>query len=114
MTVNMIEPVVLERLRRDAICVITRLGLGNFALQGPAENILVPESYVAWATVQNELGNEGYSLLAPDAYAEARGLSIAEVLSQLHEQGTLFALVYGDFVVVALPEKVAILPEIKV
>ena len=109
-----IEPVVLERLRRDAICVITRLGLGNFELRGPEENILVPESYVAWATVQNELGNEGYNLLAPDAYAEASGLSSAEVLARLHEQGSVFALSYGDFVVIALPEKVAVLPEIVV
>jgi len=114
MAENMMEPVVLERLRRDAVCVITRLGLGEFALQGPAQNILVPESYVAWATVQNELGNEGYSLLAPDDYAESSGLSRAEVQAQLHEQGTLFALGYGDFLVVVLPEKVAILPEIAV
>lgn len=114
MAENIFEPVVLERLRRDAICVITRLGLGTFAQQGPAQNILVPESYVAWATLQNELGNEGYRLLAPDAYAEASGLSRAEVLARLHEQGTLFALVYEDFVVVALPEKAAILPEIEV
>ena len=111
---NMVEPVVLARLRRDAVCVITRLGLGNFQLLGAAENILVPESYVAWATLQNELGNEGYCLLAPDAYAAASGLSSAEVQARLHEQGTLFALSYGDFVVVALPEKAAVLPEIKV
>jgi hypothetical protein len=69
---------------------------------------------VAWATLQNELGNEGYCLVAPDAYATACDLSSAEVQAQLHEQGTLFALSYGDFVVVALPEKTAILPEIAV
>jgi hypothetical protein len=114
MTENMVEPVVLERLRRDAVCIITRIGLGEFKLLGAAENILVPESYVAWATLQNELGNEGYCLVAPDAYAAACGLSSAEVQAQLHEQGTLFALSYGDFVVVALPEKTAILPEIAV
>ena len=114
MTEKMVEKVVLERLRRDAICVITRLGLGNFQLLGAAENILVPESYVAWATLQNELGNEGYELVTPEDYAAAGGLSSAEVQAQLHEQGTLFALLYGDFVVVALPEKAAILPEIEV
>ena len=114
MAEKMNEPVVLERLRRDAICVITRLGLGEFKLLGAAENIFVPESYVAWATVQNELGNEGYCLVTPEAYAEACGLSNAEVLARLHEQGTLFALSYDDFVVVAMPEKAAILPEIKV
>lgn len=114
MAEHMNEPVVLERLRRDAVCIITRLGLGNFALHGAAENILVPESYVAWATVQNELANEGYSLLAPDAYAAASGLSLAEVLAQLHERGSLFALRYGEFLVVVLPEKATILPEIEV
>lgn len=114
MAEEMIEPVVLDRLRRDAVCIILRLGLGEFELRGPAENILVPESYVAWATVQNELENEGYCLVAPEAYAAASGLSSAEVQTQLHAQGTLFALSYGNFIVVALPEKAAILPEIKV
>lgn len=114
MAEKMVEPVVLERLRRDAVCVITRLGLGNFQLQGAAENILMPESYVAWATLQNELGNEGYGLVTPEDYAAACGLSSTEVQTKIYEQGSLFALSYGDFVVVALPEKAAILPEIEV
>ena len=82
----MVEPVELERLRRDAICVIIRLGLGGYDLQGTAGNILVPESYVAWATVKSELGNEGYSLVTAEEYAAARGLGITEVLTQVHDK----------------------------
>ena len=114
MTEERVEPVVLDRLRRDAICVITRLGLGNYQLRGIAKNILVPESYVAWATVQNELENEGYHLVSPEVYAATSGLSSVEVQSQIYDRGGLFALNYGEALVVALPEKEAILPEIEV
>lgn len=114
MAQDMVEPVVLERLRRDAVCVILRLGLGEYELRGPAENILVPESYVAWATVQSELVNEGYSLVAPEDCAAVSGASVAELLAQIHERGSRFALVYGAFVAVALPEKAAVLPEIEI
>ena len=110
----MVEPVVLDRLRREAICVITRLGLGNYQLRGIEQNILVPESYVAWATVQNELANEGYHLVTPEVYAATSGLSSVEVQAQIYARGGLFALNYGEALVVALPEKEAILPEIEV
>ncbi|HEY4745158.1 MAG TPA: hypothetical protein VIH45_10905 [Desulfuromonadaceae bacterium] len=108
-----VEPVEVERLRRDAICVIIRVGLGGYDLQGPAQNILVPESYVAWATVKSELGNEGYCLVTPQELADACGLTAAEILSRVHDQGSLFALAYGDHVAVPLPEKAAVLPEIE-
>jgi hypothetical protein len=111
---QMVEPVELARIRRDAICVIIRLGLGGYALQGPAENILLPESYVAWATVMNELGNEGYRLVTAEEYAATSGTGVSEVLAQVHAQGGLFALVYDAFLVVPLPEKEAILPEIEI
>ena len=111
---RMVEPVELERLRRDAICILIRLGLGGYDLQGTAGNILVPESYVAWATVKSELGNEGYSLVTAEEYSDASGLAITEVLTQVHDKGSLFALVYGDYVAVPLPEKEAVLAEIEV
>jgi hydrogenase/urease accessory protein HupE len=114
MTKRLFEPVELARIRRDAICVIIRLGLGGYQLQGPAENILVPESYVAWATVVNELGNEGYRLVTVEEYAAASATGVAEVLAQLHSQGSLFALVHESFLVVPLPEKEAVLPEIEI
>lgn len=111
---RMLEEVKLERLRRDATCVLIRLGLGGYTLQGPSQNIFAPESYVAWATVRSELGNEGYFLMTPTEYAEACGVEIEEVLAQVHEKGSLFALVYGEAVVVPLPEKEAVLAEIEV
>jgi len=114
MTEWTIEPVELERLRKDAICVIIRLGLGGYDLRGPAENMLVAESHVAWSTVKSELGNEGYCLLTPEEYADTCGVETMEVLAQVHERGSLFALVYGDQVLVPLPEKEAILPDMEV
>ena len=39
----MIEEVKLERVRHDAGCVLIRLGLGGYTLQGPSQNILMPE-----------------------------------------------------------------------
>lgn len=110
----MIEPVVLERLRRDATCIIIRLDLGGFELRGPARNLLVPESRVAYATVRHELAAEGYGLVAPQTYADVCGLALEEVQARLHREGSLFALVYGDETLVALPEKEAVLPEIEV
>lgn len=114
MAERIMEPVELERLRRDAVCVIIRLGLGGYRLQGAAENILVPESYVAWATVKSELGNEGYILVTPEEYADACEMEITEVLAQVHQKGDLFALVYEEEIVVPLPEKEAVLADIEV
>lgn len=114
METRMLEEVKPERLRRDAACVLIRLGLGGYILQGPAQNIFAPESYVAWATVKSELGNEGYFLMTPAEYADACGMEIEDVLAQVHEKGSLFALVYGEEIVVPLPDKEAVLAEIEV
>lgn len=108
------EAVKLERLRKDAICVIIRVGLGGYGLQGPADNILVPESYVAWTTVKHELENEGYRLATPEEYAGAREMTPAEVLDQVHGWGSLFAVVYGEHMVVSFPEKEEVLSDIEV
>jgi hypothetical protein len=114
MTKQLFEAVELARIRRDAICVIIRLGLGGYTLQGPAENVLVPESYVAWSTVVNELGNEGYRLVTAETYAAASGTAVEEVLARVFSQGSLFALAHEPFLVVPLPEKEAVLPEIEI
>src|SRR4051812_28616249 len=102
------EPVELERVRRDAACIITRVGLGGYELQGPAENILVPESRVAWATVLHDLEGEGYRLVTPEEYAEETGTAIDEVTGRMQREGSLFVLSYGDNLVVPLPEKEAV------
>ncbi|BCS54577.1 hypothetical protein [Geobacter sp. SVR] len=108
------EPVDLERMKRDAICIIIRVGLGEYRLTGPQDNIMTPESRVAWATVVHELQGEGYALVSPEEYAEETGLAPDAVTALIHEQGSLFALAYRDELVVPLPRKEAVLPVIEV
>lgn len=107
------EPVELERVRRDAICIIIRVGLGTYDLRGPKDNILLPESRVAWATVVNDLQGEGYVLVSPDEYGEATGMRPSEVDANIHAKGSLFAIAYGEDLVVPLPRKGAVLPEME-
>ncbi|HEY3307979.1 MAG TPA: hypothetical protein VGJ93_05960 [Desulfuromonadaceae bacterium] len=111
---HLTEPVELERIRRDATCIIIRVGLGPYELRGPQENILVPESRVAWATVVHDLQGEGYVLVTPEEYAEATGASTDEVTGQINEQGSLFAIAYDQELVVPLPQKEAVFPDIGV
>ncbi len=113
-TERTVEAVERERLRKDAICVIIRAGLGDYALRGPAENILEPESHVAWSTVKSDLENEGYRLVTPEEYAATQNVKTVEVLAEVQEKGSLFALVYGESMVVPLPEKERVLPDIEV
>jgi hypothetical protein len=108
-----IEKVTPERARNDAVLVIIRLGLGNYELKGPCRNVLETESRVAWATVTNELANEGYALGTVGEYGAICNMSPEEVLSLVWKEGCLFALQYGDEVRVALPGKVPILPEME-
>jgi hypothetical protein len=108
------EPVVLERVRRDATCIIIRVGLGGYELQGPSGNILVPESRVAWATVVHDLEAEGYRLVALEDYIEATGAGRDEVMDRIHKDGSLFAIVYGDDLVVPLPQKEEVFPDLEV
>jgi hypothetical protein len=103
------ETVTTERIRHDAALVIIRLGLGLYRDQGPAGNVMEPESLVAWSTVVNELAGEGYFMVSPEEYAELERISPAEVERRIWEDGSLFALVYrrdGEVrVVVPLDEK---------
>ena len=108
------EPVELERVRRDATCIIIRIGLGAYELRGPRDNILVPESRVAWATVVHELQGEGYMLVSDVEYAEATATGTAEVAAQIHQNGSLFAIAYGQELVVPLPQKEAVFPYMEV
>ena len=108
------EPVELDRVRRDAACVIIRIGLGGYQLAGPAENVLIPESHVAWATVAHELEGEGYRLVSPEEYAETTGTPLGEVIDGIEQAGSLFAVRYRNSVLVPLPQKEAILPDIDV
>jgi len=107
-------PVELERVRRDATCIIIRAGLGGYDLHGPQENILVPESHVAWATVVHELEGEGYVLVTPEDYAEATETGNSEVNDKIHVEGSLFAVAYGDSLLVPLPQKEDVLPYMEV
>jgi hypothetical protein len=107
------EPVELDRVRRDATCIITRVGLGNYELEGAAENVLVPESRVAWATVVHDLEGEGYRMVSPEEYAAETGLRADEVTA-LVEAGRLFAVTYGAEIAVPLPEKEELFPGIEV
>jgi len=109
-----VETVDQERVRRDALRILIRLGLGNYELQGPQRNILIPESRVALSTVASELGNEGYRLVTPAEYADACGSTPEGVLALVYEDGTLFALGYRESLLVPLPEKDAVLPDIEV
>ena len=111
---RLMESVELERVRRDATCIIIRVGLGGYDLRGPQGNILVPESHVAWATVVHDLQGEGYELVSPEEYAEATGTGASEVAALIREEGSLFAIAYGDLLVVPLPQKEAVLPPMEV
>ncbi|SNB46222.1 hypothetical protein [Geobacter sp. DSM 9736] len=108
------EPVELDRVKRDAACVIIRVGLGSYDLQGPAENVLVPESHVAWSTVINDLQGEGYFFVTPGEYADMEGISEDEVHDRVEKEGCLFGLMYRDSLVVPLPRREALLPHIDV
>ena len=108
------EAVELERVRRDTVCIIIRVGLGGYDLRGPQDNILVPESHVAWATVVNDLQGEGYVLVTPEEYAEATGTGTSEVAAKIDKEGSLFAIAYGESLVVPLPLKEAVFPTIEV
>lgn len=67
-------------MRREAVCIIIRAGLGTYDLRGPSRNILEPESRVAWATVVNDLGSEGYRLVTPEEYAEEIVVDLDNIL----------------------------------
>jgi hypothetical protein len=108
------EPVELERVRKDAACIIIRVGLGSYELAGPQDNILIPESRVAWATVVHDLEGEGYVMVTPNEYAEVTCTAVEDVDIKIKQQGNLFAVSYRDEMVVPLPRKEAVLPEIKV
>jgi hypothetical protein len=99
------EPVRLEEIRASAIRIITRLGLGDYVLRGPRDNILELESRVAWATVASELHGEGYGMVSVEAYATVCGEPPASVDDMIETDGSLFALVYGDNVQVPLPDR---------
>jgi len=111
------EAVDLERIRHDAVLVIIRLGLGPYTLSGPGQNVLEPESRVVWATVANELSGEGYTMVSPEEYAAASGITVEEVLMRVWHEGTLFALAYGageeKGLLVPLPEKEDLLSPIE-
>jgi hypothetical protein len=92
--VNTLETVILEEIRKSAIRIAIRLGLGEFLVRGPQNNVLELESRVAWATVTAELMNEGYILIAPEEYAKAYGLAPDEVINRIEKEGSLFALIY--------------------
>jgi len=108
-----VEAVELNRIRRDVLRTLIRLGLGTYEQTGPQRNIFIPESRVAWSTIANELGKEGYRLVPPETYAEVCANTPDEVLALIEEAGTLFALRYGDSVLVPLPEKDVVLPDIE-
>ncbi|WP_298434834.1 hypothetical protein [Geobacter sp.] len=88
------NPVAIDDVRNSAVRIIIRLALGNYLLRGPGGNILELESRVAWATVVNELHNEGYVMVTLQEYAAACSLTEAEVVEQVEEEGSLFALFF--------------------
>jgi len=108
-----VEMVELERIRREALCILIRHGLGTCQQAGPQRNILLPESRVAWATIANELAKVGYRLVPPAEYAGAQGKTTDEVTALMEKEGTLFALCYGDLCLVPMPEREVVLPEIE-
>lgn len=108
------EPVELERVRKDATCIIIRVGLGSYELSGPQDNILIPESRVAWATVVHDLEGEGYVMVTPTEYAEVTCMPVDDVNIKIHQQGKLFGVSYRDEMVVPLPQKEAVFQEMEV
>ena len=107
------EPVELERVRKDAACIIIRVGLGSYELAGPQDNILIPESRVAWATVVHDLEGEGYVMVTPTEYGEVTCMPVEDVEIKIKQQGNLFAVSYRDEMVVPLPRKEAVFQEIQ-
>jgi len=107
------ETVELERISHDAVLIIIRLGLGSYELKGPGRNVLEPESRMVWATVVNELAGEGYTMVTPEEYAETCGLSGEEVMVRVWQEGSIFALWYGEDIRLPLPMKEALLPVIE-
>jgi hypothetical protein len=107
------DKVDLERVRHDGELVIIRLDLGHYELRGSARNVLEPESRVVWATVVNELGKEGYTMVSPAEYAAGCNLSEEDVLALIWRDGTLFAVAFGDEISVPLPQRNSFLPEIE-
>ena len=107
------EKVDLEQVRHDAVLVIIRLDLGHYELRGPARNVLEPESRVVWATVVNELGKEGYAMVSPAEYAAGCDMNEEEVLALIWQDGSLFAVAFGDEISVPLPLKDSLLPKIE-
>jgi len=109
-----VEAVELNRIRRDALRILIRLGLGTYEQSGPQRNIFIPESRVAWATIVNELIKEGYRPVSPETYAETCGKTPDEVRASIEDDGTLFVLRYEESSLVPLPEKEVVLPDIEV
>lgn len=103
--------VTLKEIRDSATRIAIRLALGELLVRGPHNNVLELESRVAWATVANELQNEGYIMVTPNEYAEAYALAPAAVSGMIEQDGSLFALVYASagekFTLVPLTEREA-------
>jgi len=89
------EPVILKEIRDSAIRIAIRLAVGEYLIRGPHNNVMELESRVAWATVSSELYKEGYVLIAPEEYATAYDLTLAEVIDRIENKGILFALIYA-------------------
>ena len=88
------NPDAIDEIRNSTVRIVIRLALGNYLLRGPGDNIVELESRVAWATTVNELQNEGYVMVTPQEYAAACGLTEAEVVEQVEDEGSLFGLFY--------------------
>jgi hypothetical protein len=99
------EPVILKEIRDSAIRIAIRLALGEYLLRGPQNNVLEPESRVAWATVVAELQNEGYIMVPPEEYAAVYGVAAADVIGMIEQEGSLFAIIYE-----AAGETLAVVP----
>ena len=99
------EKVTIEEVRRSAERIIIRLGLGEFTLAGPRQNVLEVESLAAWSATVNELYGEGFEMVAPADYAAAGNMTPEEVNGKIREEGSLFALVYegGETSYTAVP-----------
>jgi hypothetical protein len=105
------EPIILKEIRDSSIRIVIRLGLGEYRERGPHNNVLELESRVAWATVITELQNEGYIVVSPEEYAAVYGLTPADVIGMIEQDGNLFGLVYASagktFMAVPLAERKA-------
>lgn len=90
------KPVTLKEIKASATRIAIRLALGEYLVRGPLDNVLELESRVAWATVVTELRNEGYIMVPTEEYAALYGLTPADVIGMIEQDGTLFALVYAS------------------